>query len=67
MKQVCIILIYLVCVLNLKKRLTVFDGELRHHRACPEHIAVNCDVMAKDLGENPPGLQPPILHYYTLK
>jgi hypothetical protein len=43
-----------------QKRLTVLDDQLRHHRARPEHIAVHCDVMAEDLGENPPGLQPTI-------
>jgi hypothetical protein len=65
MKQVCIILIYLVCVFHLKKRLTVLDGQLRHHCARPEHIAVHCDVMVEDLGENPPGLQPPIQRLLT--
>ena len=59
------ILIYVVCVFHLRKRLTILDGELRHHRARPEHIAVHCDVVAEDLGENPPGLQPPIQHLVT--
>jgi len=36
------------------------DGELRHHRARPEHIAVRHYVVAVDLGEDPPVLQPPI-------
>ena len=46
----------------VKKRLTVtvLDGELLHHRARTEYIAVHCDVGANDLGENPPGLQPPM-------
>jgi hypothetical protein len=55
----------LICVFLLEKRLTVLDGELRHHRACPEHIAVHCDVVAEDLGENPLGLQLPIQHLMT--
>ena len=55
----------LICVFHLKKRLTVLDGELRHHHARPEHIAVHCDVVAEDLGENPPGLQPPIQRLVT--
>ena len=55
----------LICVFHLKKRLAVIDGELRHHRARPEHIAVHCDVVAENLGENPLGLQPPIQHLMT--
>jgi hypothetical protein len=43
-----------------KKRLPVLDGELRHHRARPEHIALQRDVVAKDLVKNPPNLQLPI-------
>ncbi len=53
-------ILLLVLVLHLKKRLPILDGELRHHRARPEHIVVHRDVVAEDLGENPPGLQPPI-------
>ena len=34
--------------------------ELRHHRTRPEHTAVRHDVVAEDLGEDPPVLQPPI-------
>ena len=41
------------------------DGELRHHRARPEHIAVRHYVVAVDLGEDPPVLQPPIEHLVT--
>ncbi len=48
--------ILLILVFHLEKRLTALYGELRHHRASPEHIAVHCDVVAEDLGENPPGL-----------
>ena len=36
------------------------DGELRHHRARPEHIAVRHYVVAVDLGEDPPVLQLPL-------
>ena len=43
----------LIPVLHLEKRLPVLDGELRHHRARPEHIAVPSDVVAEDLGEDP--------------
>ncbi len=46
----------LIPVLHLEKRLPVLDGELRHHRARPEHIAVPSDVVAEDLGEDPPTL-----------
>ena len=49
-------------VLHLKKLLitTVLDSELRQrqHRARPNHIAVHCDVVAEDLGDDPPVLQP---------
>ncbi len=55
----------LILVLHLEKRLTVLDGELRNHRARPEHIAVHRDVVAEDLGENPPGLQLPIQRLVT--
>ncbi len=56
-------LIYLVCVFHLKKRLTILDAELHHHRARPEHIAVHCNVVAEDLGEHPSGLQLPVHHF----
>ena len=58
-------LIYLVCVFHLKKRLAIFDGELCHHHARLEHIAMLCDVVAENLGDNPPGLQLPIQHLVT--
>ena len=54
-----------VRVLHLEKRLAVLDGELRHHRARPEHIAMHCDAVAEDLGEDPPVLQPPIQRLVT--
>ena len=44
---------------------TVLEGELRNHRARPEHIAMHRDVVAEDLGEDPPVLQPPIQHLMT--
>ena len=50
----------LILVLYLEKRLAVLDGELCHHRARPEHIAMYHDVVAEDLGEDPPVLQPPV-------
>ncbi len=43
----------LILVLHFEQRLTILDGELRHHRTCPENIAVPHDVMALDLGEIP--------------
>ena len=60
MKYFQIILLLLVLVFNLEKRLTILGGELRHHRARPEHIAVRHYVVAVDLGEDPPVLQLPI-------
>ncbi len=50
----------LVLVSDLEQRLTVIDGELRHHSIRTEHIAMLCDVVAEDLGEDPPVLQPSI-------
>ncbi len=41
------------------------DGELRHHRARPEQIAVQHYVVVVDLGEDPPVLQPPIERLVT--
>ena len=58
MKKIQIIVLLSVRVIHLKQRLTVLDGELRHHRARPDHIAVHRDVVAEDLGEDPPVLQP---------
>jgi hypothetical protein len=53
-------ILMLILVLHLKKQLAVLDGELRNHRARPEHIAMHRDAVAEDLGENPSGLQPPV-------
>jgi len=50
MKKIQIIVLLSVRVIHLEQRLTVLDGELHHHRACPEHIAVHRDVVAEDLG-----------------
>jgi len=61
----CYFILLLILVLHLEQRLTIFDGELRHHRTRPEHIAVRHDVVAEDLGEDPPVLRPPILHLVT--
>ena len=41
--------ILLILIFLLKKRLTVLHGELCHHHACPEHIAVPGDVVAEIL------------------
>ena len=60
MKQLWVILaliLILILVLHLEQQLTVRYGELRHHRAHPEHTAVHCDVTPEDLGVNPPWLQ----------
>ena len=57
------VILFLILVLHPEKRLTVRYGygELHHHRTRPEHIAMHCDVIAEDLGENPPpGLWPPV-------
>jgi hypothetical protein len=53
MKLLWIILV-LILVLNFKQRLTILDGELYHHRTCLEIIAMLHDVVAVDLGEDPP-------------
>jgi hypothetical protein len=53
-----------ILVIHLEQRLTVLGGELRQHRAHPEHIAVH-DVVAEDLGEDPPIHQMPIHHLVT--
>jgi hypothetical protein len=34
-------ILQLIIILHLEKRLTILNGELRQHRACPEHIAVH--------------------------
>jgi len=66
MKSIQIILLLSVRVFHLEQRLTVLDGELRHHRAHPEHIAVvRRDVVAEDLGEDPPVLRPPVQRLVT--
>ena len=58
-------ILLLILVLHLEKWLTVLDSELRHHRTRPEHIAVHRDVVAEELGEDPPVLQPPIQRLVT--
>ncbi len=50
----CSFILLLICILHLKKRLTILDGELHHHRVCPENIALLHDVMLVNLGEDPP-------------
>jgi hypothetical protein len=49
----CYFISLLILILYLKKRLTILDGELHHHRACPENIAMPHNVMPVDLGEDP--------------
>ncbi len=61
MKLLCIILV-LILVFYLEQWLTILDGELRHHHACPENIAVLHYVMLVDLGEDPPIFKPPVQH-----
>ncbi len=51
---------WLVLAFYLKKQLTILDGELHHHQARSEHIAMKWDVAAEDLGEDPPVLQLPV-------
>jgi hypothetical protein len=53
MKLLCIILV-LILPFYLKQWLTIFNGELRHHRARPENIAVQHYAMTINLGEDPP-------------
>ena len=58
-------ILLLILVLHLELLLTVLDGELHHHHTRPEHIAVHHDVVAKDLGEDTPVLQPPLQRLMT--
>ena len=55
----------LITVRHLEERLTIVDGELRNGRAGAKNFPVAPDVVAVDLGENPPVLQPPIKHLVT--
>ena len=43
----------------------MLDGELHDHRTCPKNIPMAQDVVAVDLGEYPPVLQPPIERLVT--
>ncbi len=61
MKLLCVILV-LILVFYLEQWLTILDGELRHHRARPENIAVLHYVMLVDLGEDAPIFQLPVQH-----
>ena len=54
MKLILCITLVLILVLHFEQRLTILDGELRHHRTRPENIAMPHDVVAVDLGEDPP-------------
>ena len=54
MKLILCITLVLILVLHFEQRLTILDGELCHHRTRPENIAVPHDVVAVDLGEDPP-------------
>jgi hypothetical protein len=53
MKLLCITLV-LIFVFYLKQWLTIPNGELGHHHACPENITVLHYAMLVDLGEDPP-------------
>ena len=55
----------LITVRHLEERLTIVDGELCNGRAGAKNFPVAPDVVPKDLGENPPGLQPPINRLVT--
>jgi hypothetical protein len=55
----------LITVCHLEERLTIIDGELRNCRAGVKNFPVAPDVVPKDLGENPPVLQPPIERLVT--
>jgi hypothetical protein len=48
----CYFILLLILILHLEKQLTILDGERRHHRTCPENIAMPHDVMPVDLGED---------------
>ena len=50
----------LVSVLHLEQLFAIVDGELRQHGTRPKNFAVSQDVVAEDLGEDPPGLQPSV-------
>ena len=43
----------------------MLDGELHDHRTRPKNIPVAPDVVAEDLGEYPPVLQPPVQRLVT--
>jgi hypothetical protein len=49
-------ILFLILVFHLEQWLAVLDGELCQHCARPEHIAMPHDVVAVDLGEDPPVL-----------
>jgi hypothetical protein len=59
MTLLCIILV-LILIFYLKQWLTILDSELHHQCTCPENITVLQDVVKKNLGEDPPVLQPPV-------
>ncbi len=50
MKLILCITLVLILVIHFKQRLTILDGELHHHRSCPENIPMPHDVVAVDLG-----------------
>ncbi len=51
----CYYILLIILIPHLEKRLTILNhGELRHHRARPENIAVLHDIMPVDLQEDPP-------------
>ena len=55
-----------VVVVSLKEALAaVRDGDLSHHRTRPKRGPMKGDAVAEDLGEDPPGLQPPVKRLMT--
>jgi hypothetical protein len=52
--------VILISVLHHEERLTMLDGELSDHRACPKNIPVAPDVVVEDLGEYSPVIEAPV-------
>jgi hypothetical protein len=50
----------LISILHHEERLTMLDGELSDHRACPKNIPVAPDVVVEDLGEYSPVIEAPV-------
>jgi hypothetical protein len=65
MNNKVLIHVSLISLLHRKERLTMLNGELSDHRACPKTIPVAPDVVAEDLGEYSPVLQAPVKRLVT--